>query len=163
MKIPVFFGRYNRTWANPNNVAEVDWIPGAFALIPKRALEQVGGFDERFFLYFEEVDLCRRLKQHGWKIVYWGDLTTVHLGGKSSHNSRTELWRLRTNYLYAYKYGGLLQAWFMKQLELNWHRLRLLKNFNNPDKKQFSADTIKLIHQAWEETQGGRISPPAPW
>lgn len=158
-----FFGRYNRTWADPQLIAEVDWIPGAFALIPKKALDEVGGFDERFFLYFEEVDLCRRLKAAGWKVVYWGDLTAVHLGGKSSGNSRTELWRLRTTYLYAYKYGGFFKAWIMKQFELNWHRLRALKNFQNLKKKQFSSNAIKLIHQAWKETEGGRFSPPPPW
>lgn len=158
-----FFGRYNRTWANPNLTAEVDWIPGAFAFIPKQAVEEVEGFDERFFLYFEEVDLCRRLKKAGWKIVYWGDLSAVHLGGKSSTTSRTELWRLRTTYLYAYKYGGIVQAWIAKQFDLSWHRLRWLKNFNNPEKKQHSANEIKLIHQAWEDTQGGSFSPPPPW
>lgn len=158
-----FFGRYNRTWDNPHNTAEVDWIPGAFVLTPKQVIAEVGGFDERFFLYFEEVDLCRRIKAAGYKVVYWGDLSAIHLGGKSSTNSRTELWRLRTLYLYAYKYGGAMHAWLWKQFGLNWHRLRRLKNFNNAAKKECSENEIKLIQQAWNDTQGGKYSPPAPW
>lgn len=166
-----FFGRYNRTWADPQETAFVDWVPGAYALIPKKALEEVGGFDERFFLYFEEVDFCRRLKKQGWKIVYWGDLRVVHLGGQSAatqtqftqKSSQIELWRLRSNFLYHRKYGGFWKAWFSKAFEITWHFLRRLKNFNHPEKKHFSETEIKLINQAWKETKRGTYSPPAPW
>lgn len=51
-------------------VSEVDWITGAVMLLRKAALDQVGLMDERFFLYFEDEDLCCRMWQNGWKVCY---------------------------------------------------------------------------------------------
>ena len=79
-----FFGHADRTWANPMEAAEVDWVPGAYSIIRAEALTAVGFFDPRFFLYFEEVDLCMRIKQKGYSIWYWPDIAVVHIGGESS-------------------------------------------------------------------------------
>jgi GT2 family glycosyltransferase len=54
-----FLGRADRTWADPGKAAAVDWAPGAYSIIRKEVLDRVGYFDDRFFLYYEEVDLCR--------------------------------------------------------------------------------------------------------
>ena len=62
----------------------VDWVSGACMLVRRTAFEQVGGMDERFFLYWEDADLCRRLGQKGWRTVYFPDATIVHAGGRSS-------------------------------------------------------------------------------
>ena len=62
-----FFGRADRTWANPSEPAAVDWVPGAYSIIRKDVLDRIGGFDQRFFLYYEEVDLCRRIKAAGYR------------------------------------------------------------------------------------------------
>ena len=78
------FGRFDRTWAPVTQAADVDWVPGAFAIIRREVLDQVGRFDERFFLYYEEVDLCRRIKSAGWRIRYWPDIVVHHWGGESS-------------------------------------------------------------------------------
>jgi GT2 family glycosyltransferase len=51
------FGRADRTWANPEIAAQVDWVPGAFAFVRNDLFTRLGGFDSRFFLYYEEVDL----------------------------------------------------------------------------------------------------------
>jgi N-acetylglucosaminyl-diphospho-decaprenol L-rhamnosyltransferase len=56
----------------------VGWVIGACMLIRRSALEEVGAFDERFFLYFEDVDLCRRLWQAGWEVHYVADAEVVH-------------------------------------------------------------------------------------
>lgn len=63
---------------------EVDWISGACVLLRKEALEQVGGLDERYFLYSEDVDLCLRLKGAGWKIYYVPEAGALHIGGHAS-------------------------------------------------------------------------------
>jgi GT2 family glycosyltransferase len=62
----------------------VDWVSGACVLIRRTAFEQVDGMDERFFLYWEDADLCRRLAEKGWRTVYYPGATIVHAGGRSS-------------------------------------------------------------------------------
>jgi GT2 family glycosyltransferase len=69
---------------------EVDWVSGACMLVRRSAFEQVGGMDERFFLYWEDADLCRRLGQRGWRTVYYPGATIVHAGGRSSIHAYRE-------------------------------------------------------------------------
>lgn len=63
---------------------ECDWVPGCYYLVRRELIEQVGLFDPRYFLYYEEVDHCRVAKQAGWKVVYFADASVVHLGGESA-------------------------------------------------------------------------------
>jgi len=62
----------------------VDWVSGACFLIRREAFEQVGGFDESFFMYLEEVDLCWRLGRAGWQVAYAPAASVVHLQGRST-------------------------------------------------------------------------------
>ena len=66
------------------DLREVDQIMGSFMFVRKDVLDQVGGFDERFWMYFEEVDLCLRIKKAGWKIVHYPKASAVHHMSKSS-------------------------------------------------------------------------------
>lgn len=63
---------------------EVDWVSGACMIIRRTTFEAVGGFDERFFMYWEDTDLCRRIRNKGWKIIYYTRAKVVHYIGKSS-------------------------------------------------------------------------------
>lgn len=63
---------------------EVDWIQGSCLLIPKDVIDQVGAFDDRFFMYFEDTDLCRRISQAGYKIVYYPESEVIHLHRRQS-------------------------------------------------------------------------------
>ena len=65
-------------------VRECDWLPGCYYLIRREVIDQVGLFDPRYFLYCEEVDHCKRVKQAGWKAVYYPHTTVVHIGGESA-------------------------------------------------------------------------------
>lgn len=65
------------------------WVPGTCLLVRRDAFEQVGGFDEAFFLYLEEVDLCRRLGEQGWRVVVEPSAEVVHAGGVSTAQRRT--------------------------------------------------------------------------
>lgn len=67
----------------------VDWLSGACALIRREAFLDAGGFDERFFLYWEDADLCRRLRGHGYHVRYVPGATAVHHVGRSSRSART--------------------------------------------------------------------------
>jgi len=63
---------------------EVDWLLGSFLFCRAEALRQVGMFDERFFLYFEDTDLCRRFWQKNWKVVYFPEAEVIHNHTRSS-------------------------------------------------------------------------------
>ena len=62
----------------------VDWVSGACMLVRRTAFDQVEGMDERFFLYWEDADLCKRIGEKGWRTVYFPGATVVHAGGRSS-------------------------------------------------------------------------------
>lgn len=66
---------------------EVDWITGACLVVRREILESVGGLDEGFFMYSEELDWCRRIKQAGWKIVYLSEAKVIHHAGRSSEQA----------------------------------------------------------------------------
>jgi GT2 family glycosyltransferase len=66
----------------------VDWISGACMLARREALERVGGFDERYFLYWEDADLCRRLRAAGYHVRYAPSATAIHRVGQSSRSAR---------------------------------------------------------------------------
>jgi len=66
---------------------EVDWLTGACIVLRREVLEAVGGLDEGFFMYSEELDWCRRIKSAGWKIVYLPEAKVIHHAGKSSEQA----------------------------------------------------------------------------
>jgi N-acetylglucosaminyl-diphospho-decaprenol L-rhamnosyltransferase len=70
-------------------IRQCDWIPGCYYLVRRALLDQVGLFDPRFFLYYEEVDHCRRARQAGWKVTYYADTEVVHIGGESAKSDTT--------------------------------------------------------------------------
>lgn len=172
-----FFGRFDRTWADPSQPAEVDWVPGAFSIIRAGALHKVGFFDPDFFLYSEEVDLCRRIQDAGYKIMYWPEIVVIHIGGESSRQigpkeisttgAQLIRWRMRSTLIYYRKHHGA-KALGVKLLELAFYRFIALRNsFSRNGERQERArenlNMARLLHQAWDDTNGGRISPPRPW
>ncbi|HEV2758912.1 MAG TPA: glycosyltransferase family 2 protein, partial [Acidimicrobiales bacterium] len=71
-------------WNHDHPAADVDWVGGACVLVRRAAFDVVGGFDEAYFMYVEDVDLCWRLGQAGWRIGYEPAGRVVHaLGGSS--------------------------------------------------------------------------------
>ncbi len=69
--------------------ADVDWLVGACILVPRAVTERVGGLDEGYFMYSEELDWCRRIKEDGWRVVYHPAARVVHHVGKSSEQAVT--------------------------------------------------------------------------
>ncbi len=168
-----FFGRFDRTWADPDAAAMVDWVPGAYCLVRSQVIDQIGFFDERFFLYYEEVDLCRRMHQAGFQVAYWPDLRAVHWGGESSKTvsgqkisssgRQLTLWRMRSALLYYRKHHGWLTTALSAAIEIGWHMLRRLRNRHHPEKAGESSGVIAHMRRAWQDTLGGKVSPPRPW
>jgi GT2 family glycosyltransferase len=82
------FGRYNLTYLSPDQVAEVDSVVGAFMLVRREAIRQVGLLDEDFFMYGEDLDWAYRITQAGWKVYYNPDVTVLHVKRAASRHSR---------------------------------------------------------------------------
>jgi hypothetical protein len=171
------FGAPSRTWADPAKAAQVDWVTGAFMILRREALAVTGIFDPAFFLYCEEVDLCRRIQQAGFEVWYWPDVFVTHLGGESSKqvseqhfsnvNAQIELWRIRSWLLYYRKHHGR-KAWMALWLERSFFWLRRQRNRMSsiPWRKARAAEAdlvLELLRKAWQDTDGGRTSPPRPW
>lgn len=79
---------YTAGWLDQNDAGDVQSVMGAFMLMPKHALDQVGGFDERFFMYAEDIDLCLRFISAGWRVHYWPMVEVVHVGAGSNVDGR---------------------------------------------------------------------------
>jgi N-acetylglucosaminyl-diphospho-decaprenol L-rhamnosyltransferase len=82
--------------------ASVDWVSGSCVLLRRRAFNEIGGFDARYFLYWEDADLCRRLRNAGWNIRIRPDARVVHIGARSSRTVKQLAIRAfhRSAYLY---------------------------------------------------------------
>ena len=76
--------RYYMADTPDDAIQPVDWVVGACLLVRRETYEQVGGLDEGFFMYSEEMDWCHRIKDAGWEVVYLPTATVVHHEGKSS-------------------------------------------------------------------------------
>ena len=68
----------------PESTIELDWTAGASLMMRQDMLDRIGGFDETFFLYYEETDLCRRARDAGWRIAYVRDSEVEHIGSVST-------------------------------------------------------------------------------
>ena len=79
-----FTARYRETGADPDRPRDVDWVSGAAVWLRRAALDDVGGWDERYFMYVEDVDLCWRLRRAGWRVAYEPAGTVEHLLGVST-------------------------------------------------------------------------------
>lgn len=156
---------------------EADWITGAFLIVSRAALVDAGLLDTRYFLYYEEVDWCRRIRQAGWKVRYWPEIEVIHLGGESSktishlHLSKVgmqlALWRMRSSFLYYRKHHGVHAA-FAYWIEAGWLLMRYSRNAisSAAANRMKAAESLRLLSalkQAWRDTQGGRVSPEQPW
>ncbi len=84
----------------------VDWVSGACMVVRRDTLRDVGPLDERFFMYFEDADLCRRARAAGWLVYYLPHIEIVHQTGASSRSKPKAIWLLhKSAFLYHRKHG----------------------------------------------------------
>ncbi|HYM20924.1 MAG TPA: glycosyltransferase [Candidatus Kapabacteria bacterium] len=81
------FAQYNLTYLSTDETYEIDALAGAFMMISRAAYEKTSGFDEDYFMYGEDIDLCYRIKQAGFKVYYVHSTSTVHFKGESTRRS----------------------------------------------------------------------------
>ena len=135
-------GREHFTYWNFESVRSVDWITGCSLMIRREALDGVGHLDENYFLYSEEVDLCYRLKQAGWKTLFDPQASIVHYGGQSALQQTqervfaksivTNLFQAR--YYFFRKNYGRLSYFCLRLLDLIYFSLVYLKNLTRSNK-----------------------------
>jgi N-acetylglucosaminyl-diphospho-decaprenol L-rhamnosyltransferase len=84
----------------------VDWVSGACMAVRRRTLEEIGPMDERFFMYFEDADLCRRAREAKWLVYYLPQIEIFHHSGVSSRNQPRAIWDLhKSAFAYHRKHG----------------------------------------------------------
>lgn len=128
---------------NLNKITTVDWISGAYFLIRKEVIDQIGLLDEKYFMYYEEVDYCMAAQKAGWTVKYDPTIKVIHLGGAStvgtgksvSQKSRQVLeYRFESEIYFYLKNFSRLSAYLNTLVEIFWNKLIIMKNKIRQDK-----------------------------
>jgi N-acetylglucosaminyl-diphospho-decaprenol L-rhamnosyltransferase len=99
------FARYNMTYLDEHQLAEVDSVVGAFMMVRGEAIRAVGLLDDRFWMYGEDLDWAKRIKDHGWKVIYNPAVTVLHVKRASSKQStRAQIEFYRAMLIFYYKH-----------------------------------------------------------
>lgn len=85
------YNQYQLSYLDPDQDYPVDCLVGAFMMVRREVIEQVGGLDEDFFMYGEDIDWCYRIKQAGWQIYYYPHTRIIHYKGASSRRRPTRI------------------------------------------------------------------------
>jgi hypothetical protein len=171
------FGSGDFTNADLDSPLEVDWVPGTFTCIRREMLEQIGFFDERFYLYYEETDLCLRAMRNGWKVFYLPGAAVEHEGGASGKKrtdkafdtggSQVMSFRMRSELLYHRKNNGVAAAAAAMLVEAGWHAMRWLAHCrpggDHAARRRYSWLVMRHMLAAARDTQLGAKAPRVPW
>lgn len=129
-------GRFSFEDISPEKAQPVDWLVGAAFVVRREVVEQIGGLDEQFFMYSEELDYCRRTKQAGWEVWYNPKATVVHQEGQSSkqdvpfrhinfQTSKIAYFRKYYGRIYAAVLQNFLLGTYLFQYGEEWLKLQL--------------------------------------
>jgi GT2 family glycosyltransferase len=120
--------RYYMLDFQDDETVQADWVSGAAFVVRREAIEQVGGFDESFFMYSEEIDWQKRIKEAGWQVVYYPQAQVLHYGGKASEQvaAQRHIHFQTSKVQYFHKHHGPLAGTFMRLYLLNHYALQLV-------------------------------------
>lgn len=123
---PISEKYFLRKW-DKKNVHEVDVVPGTAFMIKRSIFNKIGGFDQRFFLFFEEFDLCKRVKKLGWKIFILPRAKVGHIWGASMEKSSLNIKSIfkKSRFYYFKKHYGIIPA-ILVHLVASFGRLQFL-------------------------------------
>ncbi|MBI1282326.1 MAG: glycosyltransferase [Anaerolineaceae bacterium] len=101
---------------NDDAIADVDWVQGSALLARREVYTQIGGLDDGYVMYSEEMDWCKRAKTSGWRVVYFGNADIVHHGGKSSEQAtaRKHIYFQESKLRYTHKFHGWMAAQILR-------------------------------------------------
>jgi len=160
-----------------SNIEEVDWVCGAFCLFTKKDFNSIGNFDSRYFLYYEETDLCLRFKNAGKKVYINKSAKAYHIGGACSDEIEQDSFdnekmitdfKYNSKLLYFNKHEGLIRTLLMITIELFFYILAFTKRFFSKHKKDqfrknYAQKQIHSIIKSCLATHFGFHSPKHPW
>jgi len=138
---------------NIKSPIEVEVVPGACMLVRKEIFESIGGFDEKFFLYFEDIDLCKRIKENNYKIILIPETGIVHYGGASFRVSFFDFSpeRYKGIIYYFAKHHSLIDNIVIRLLFIVIIPLKLigilLKTKDNIIKEKYIKSTLGLFYE----------------
>ena len=131
------FGQYNLTFLDPDQMAEVDAVVGAFMLVRREAMREVGLLDDSFFMYGEDLDWAFRIKAAGWNVYYNPEVTVLHVkraASRQNPKSRIEFWRAMEIF-YRKHYAAQTPRWLHYMIlcavraQTRWMALRVKAGF----------------------------------
>lgn len=149
------------------SIRDCDWVPGCYYLVRKEVIDQVGLFDPRYFLYYEEIDHCFAAKKAGWHVTYFPHTSVVHLGGESaksegeitSSGKQLESLRIESELLYFRKNHGLIAVMVDVLLTTLSDSIRILKDllkFKFPRGRCVHLNHSLLVITAFFRTHMGK-------
>jgi len=123
-----FFSGEHMSYFSHNETRQVDALTGAFLMIRKEAIDQVGMLDESFFFYCEEIDLCKRIREVGWEIVFFPHAEVIHYirGSSSKEPVRFRKQFVLSNYKYWQKHHSSFARFLFISIFLFSYSSRLL-------------------------------------
>lgn len=122
------FSGYEVPPARHESLHEAEVLSGCFCVARRSAVEEIGGLDEQFFFYGEDIDWCRRFRKAGWKLVFIPQATATHFGGGSTSRAplRYSIEILRATLKYWRKHHGAAGQWACSGLLILHHGIRFL-------------------------------------
>lgn len=109
--------RYHMTFMDPDQAGELEAISGSFMFLRRDLFNEIGGFDEIFFMYAEDLDLCWRIREKGYKVWYEPATQIIHRKGRSSSKnairSRIAFYEAMVLFLKKYRFSGIFPTWFI--------------------------------------------------
>jgi GT2 family glycosyltransferase len=131
---------------------EAEFLVGAVLLVRRQLLDEIGGFDERFFMFDEEVDLCYRARARGWKVVFCPDAEFVHIGGASTSRVWPHMYReqLRSHLQFLEKHYGPRRAERARRFLVMAMQFRALvfALVRRPDRRRLSREAVSWLRSA---------------
>jgi GT2 family glycosyltransferase len=128
---------------------EAEFLVGAVLLVRRQVLDQIDGFDEDFFMFNEEVDLCYRARSAGWSVLFWPAAEFVHVGGASTSQVWPRMYReqLRSHLRFLAKHHGLRQAERGRRLLAAAMSVRALVFgvVRRPDRRTLSVEAARWL------------------
>jgi len=107
------FARYNLTYLDEDQTYPVDCVVGAFMMVRRETIQEVGLLDEDFFMYGEDIDWCYRIKSAGWRIIYYSPARILHHKGGSGASEKLLNEFYRSMYLFYKKHYQMQYPWYV--------------------------------------------------